>query len=52
MIKSELVQLVASRNLHLYRQDVEHIVDVVLDEIASALEHGDRVELRRLAPSS
>ncbi len=46
MIKSELINLVASQNPHLYRQDVERIVDIVLDDIASALEQGDRVELR------
>ncbi len=46
MIKSELVQRLAERNPHLYQRDVEHIVNAVLDEIGSALERGDRVELR------
>lgn len=46
MIRSELIDIVAARNPHLYRQDAEKIVDTVLDDIASALEQGDRVELR------
>jgi len=45
MIRSELIDIVAS-NPHLYRQDVARIVDTILDEIAAALEQGDRVELR------
>lgn len=46
MIKSELVQAVASRNPHLYHRDVENIVNAVLDEITDALSDGNRVELR------
>lgn len=46
MIKSELVNIIAARNPHLYHRDVERIVETVLDDIASALENGDRVELR------
>ena len=46
MIKSELVQIVASRNPHLYHRDVENIVNAVLDEITEALAAGNRVELR------
>ncbi|MGQ0444023.1 MAG: integration host factor subunit beta [Beijerinckiaceae bacterium] len=46
MIKSELVQRIASRNPHLYLRDVEKIVNAILDEITSALSRGDRVELR------
>ena len=46
MIKSELVQRIANRNPHLYLRDVEKIVNAILDEITSALSHGDRVELR------
>jgi integration host factor subunit beta len=46
MIKSELVQRIANRNPHLYLRDVEKIVNAILDEITSALAHGDRVELR------
>lgn len=46
MIKSELVQLLAERNPHLYQRDVEHIVNAVLEEVVKALSQGDRVELR------
>ena len=46
MIKSELVQRLAARNLHLYQRDVENIVDAILGEIIEALARGDRVELR------
>ena len=46
MIKSELVRRMASRNPHLYREDLERIVNSVFDEITAALHRGDRVELR------
>ncbi|MCI0600579.1 MAG: integration host factor subunit beta [Beijerinckiaceae bacterium] len=46
MIKSELVQRIASRNPHLYLRDVEKIVNAIFDEITTALSRGDRVELR------
>ncbi|MEO1748774.1 MAG: integration host factor subunit beta [Pseudomonadota bacterium] len=46
MIKSELVQIVANRNPHLYHRDVENIVNSVLEEITKAMSDGNRVELR------
>jgi integration host factor subunit beta len=46
MIKSELVQILATRNSHLYHRDVENIVNAVLDEVSKALADGNRVELR------
>ena len=46
MIKSELVQIIASRNPHLYQRDVETIVNAIFDEITQALCDGNRVELR------
>ena len=46
MIKSELIQRIASRNPHLYHRDIEKIVDVILNEMVDALRRGDRVELR------
>jgi integration host factor subunit beta len=46
MIKSELVQRIATANPHLYQRDVELIVNAILDEITEALARGDRVELR------
>ena len=46
MIKSELIQRIASRNPHLYHRDIEKIVNVILGEMVDALRRGDRVELR------
>ncbi|MGI9387945.1 MAG: integration host factor subunit beta [Methyloligellaceae bacterium] len=46
MIKSELIQKIAIANPHLFQRDVERIVNVIFDEIISALARGDRVELR------
>jgi integration host factor subunit beta len=46
MIKSELIEKLASGNPHLMHRDVEKIVNVVFEEITSALARGDRVELR------
>src|SRR3954451_718565 len=46
MLKSELIEKLAEQNPHLYRQDVEDIVNVILDTVADALAQGGRVELR------
>jgi integration host factor subunit beta len=46
MIRSELIQIVADENPHLYQRDVERIVNTVFDEIIEAMANGDRVELR------
>ena len=46
MLKSELVKLIHARNGHLYSQDIDKFVNIVLDEIANALKDGGRVELR------
>ena len=46
MIKSELVQRIASQNPHLFQRDIDKIVTVILDEIVQALRRGDRIELR------
>jgi integration host factor subunit beta len=46
MIKSELIQRIAAQNPHLYRRDIEKIVNIVLDKIVDAMARGDRVELR------
>jgi len=46
LIKSELVQIIADKNPHLYQRDVENIVNAILDEITGALADGNRVELR------
>lgn len=46
MTRSELIQILAEKNPHLYLRDVETIVDTVFEEITTALVRGDRVELR------
>lgn len=46
MLKSELVQKLAEKNPHLYHQDLERIVNIVLNEITETLKDGGRVELR------
>jgi len=46
MIKSELIDKIASENPHLYQRDVERIVNTIFETIVSAMERGDRVELR------
>lgn len=46
MIKSELVVRLAQRYPHLFHRDVERIVTSVLEEVATALATGKRVELR------
>jgi len=53
MTKSELIQRLMERNAHLftgerrlYQRDAERVVGTVFEEIAAALERGDRVELR------
>jgi len=46
MTRSELIQRLAERNPHLYQRDVERIVATIFEEVAAALERGDRVELR------
>ena len=46
MIRSELIQIIADENPHLFQRDVERIVNTVFEEIISAMARGDRVELR------
>ena len=46
MTKSELIQHLADANPHLYQRDIERIVTAIFEEITSALENGNRVELR------
>lgn len=46
MIKSELVERVAEKNLHLHKADVEKIVNAIFDRIELALAQGDRMEVR------
>ena len=46
MIKSELIQKIATANPHLFHRDIEKIVNVLFEEIVAAMARGDRVELR------
>jgi integration host factor subunit beta len=46
VIKSELVQIIAARNPHLFLRDVENIVSAIFDSVTEALAEGNRVELR------
>jgi integration host factor subunit beta len=46
MLKSELVDRIAAQNPHLYRRDVEGLVNAIMGEIDEALCRGDRVEIR------
>jgi integration host factor subunit beta len=46
MLKSELVANIAEDSPHLYRRDVENVVNAILDTITDALTRGDRVEVR------
>jgi len=46
VIKSELIQKIAAANPHLFHRDIERVVNVLFDEIVSAMARGDRVELR------
>lgn len=46
MTRSELIQILAEKNPHLYLRDLETVVDSVFEQITEALSRGDRVELR------
>jgi integration host factor subunit beta len=46
MLKSELIRKLAEKNSHLYQQDLDRVVNIVLDEILGALQTGNRIELR------
>ena len=46
MTRSEIIAKLAAKNPALYHRDIERLVATILDEIGSALERGDRVELR------
>lgn len=46
MLRSELIEILASENPHLRTSDVEKIVNTIFDTISEALQDGNRVELR------
>jgi integration host factor subunit beta len=45
MIKSELVDRISVQFPHLYRRDVERIIDAILNTIVTAMAWTDRIEL-------
>lgn len=46
MIKSELIDRLATENPHLTHAEVERVVNIVLGRMTDALSEGGRVELR------
>lgn len=46
MTKSELIESIASKQMHLMHKDVELAVKLVLERIGTTLAHRDRVEIR------
>jgi integration host factor subunit beta len=46
MIKSELIEKLATENTHLTHAEVERVVNVVLGRMTQAMSEGGRVELR------
>jgi integration host factor subunit beta len=46
VLKSELINRISLQNPHLYRQDAQKIVNIILAEMTAAMARGDRVELR------
>lgn len=46
MIKSELIDTLATENPHLTHAEVERVVNIVLGRMTDALSEGGRVELR------
>lgn len=46
MTKSELIQAIAARLQHLPARDVEVVVNTMFDSMTSALQGGDRIEIR------
>ena len=46
MLRSELIAKLAEENPRLKLREVEKIVDVIFEKVCSAMENGERVELR------
>ena len=46
MTKSELIELLAARQLHLKSDDVDMAVKTVLEQMSAALSSGERIEIR------
>lgn len=46
MTKADLLQILIDKNPHLYRRDIEAVVNAIFNEISATLSKGSRVELR------
>lgn len=46
MTKSQLAEMVASKNASLSKSDIEHVMDAVFDCMTSTLARGERIEIR------
>lgn len=46
MTKSELIQIIASKQNHLPYRDIELAVKTLLEQMSQSLETGDRIEIR------
>ncbi|QIZ76609.1 integration host factor subunit beta [Ferrimonas lipolytica] len=46
MTKSELIERLASKQSHLSCKDVEGAIKEMIEQMAGALENGDRIEIR------
>ena len=46
MTKSELIQIIAEKQIHLSEKDVEFAVKSMIDHMAQALSSGERIEIR------
>jgi len=46
MTKSELIQIIAEKQVHLSDKDVEFAVKAMIDHMAQALSSGERIEIR------
>lgn len=46
MTKSELIQVIASKQNHLPYRDIELAVKTLLEKMSQSLEEGDRIEIR------
>ncbi|NND82672.1 MAG: integration host factor subunit beta [Gammaproteobacteria bacterium] len=46
MTRSELIEALVTKQPHLAHRDVELAVKTVLDRMARAFEHGERIEIR------
>lgn len=46
MTRSELIQIVSAKQNHLTDKEIEKIIKYIFDEMAIALEQGQRIEIR------